>query len=133
MNLDFYTMIPGAIGVIEYYWDDSENVPDKLKNIYVDSSVGETLHAMVQKSMMDPSYQPDIQAEYMKARSDARTNFTKSRLDTKIKFVELQVGNKECLDYVLKLQSDPNFKGWFDENIIKAYITETQSLLKQDN
>ena len=47
-----------------------------------------------------------------------------------IKTTDLQVGNAECLSFIKKIQTHPNFNGWVNENFIKAFIVETQEILK---
>jgi len=127
---EFLMLIPGSIGTVQYKWQHENAVPQKQKDAYVDGYTNEVMHAMVQKAMYDPENCGDPMTEFMKAREDARKMADKSGMNEVIKTTDLQVGNAECLSFIKKIQTHPNFNGWVNENFIKAFIVETQEILK---
>lgn len=123
-------LFPGAIGNVQYKWESHNAVPQKQKESYIDGYTTEAMHALVQKAMYDPANCGDPTIEFMKAREQARELIDKSGMNEVVKTTELQVGNAECLAFIKKLEASPNFKGWVDENFIKAFIVETNEILK---
>lgn len=129
MNSEFLMLLPDAIGTVEYFWESSSAMSKHDIDICVDNFTNEAMHALIQRAMYEPGYTPDIGAEFLKSREQARDQISKSGMTNVIKATDLQVGNKECLDFVLRLQNDPRFKGWVNAPLITAYIIETQSIL----
>jgi hypothetical protein len=127
---EFLMLFPGAIGNVQYKWESHNAVSQKQKESYIDGHTAEAMHALVQKAMYDPANCGDPTTEFMKAREQARELIDKSGMNEVVKTTELQVGNAECLAFIKKLEASPNFKGWVDENFIKAFIVETNEILK---
>lgn len=129
---DFLMLIPNSIGNVQYKWKSENAISEKQKQSYIDGYTSEVMHAFVQKSMYDPANCGDPTTEFMKAREQGRKLADKSGMNEIIKTTELQVGNEECLRFIKKIEANPNFKGWTDENFIKAFIVETNELLKKN-
>ena len=129
MNEEFYALLPGTIGTVAYNWKDDTRKSAQDEQAFIDEYTRESMYVLMNKATY--SYEdilpPDVC--FMKAREDARRLYDE-QVSVIIKRETLQVGNKECLDTVLKLQQHPNFKGWVNEQFIRLYIQETQRQLK---
>ncbi|MFA5722857.1 MAG: hypothetical protein WC979_01280 [Candidatus Pacearchaeota archaeon] len=130
---EFLMLLPNAIGTVRYNWESQESIPDSQKQAYVDGYTNEMMHALVQRSILNPGDVGDPTVEFMKAREAAKKLLEDSGMTTILKSLELQVGNKECLDYLFQIERNPKFKGWENQALINAYIIETKTLLKQNN
>lgn len=129
---DFLMMLPNAIGRVVYFWDDENAVPKSQKEGYIDSFTTEVMHALVQRAMYEPGFACNPEVEFMKARESARNLMRKSGFERTLKTTEIQVGNKECLQFIQQLESNPSFRGWENENIILMYKKVTQDLINNN-
>jgi len=130
MNEQFYGLMPGAIGSVAYRWKSKQKISQSETDAYIDNSAREAMYAHMNRRMYNPGEElPPIESVFMNARAEARTRLQNHSCNTIIKRETLQVGNKECLDLVLKLQRDPDFAGWVDTMFINLYILETKKLL----
>jgi hypothetical protein len=90
------------------------------------------MHVLVQRAMYEPGFTCNPEVEFMKARESARILMNKSGFERTLKTTEIQVGNKECLQFIQQLESNPSFRGWENENIILMYKKVTQDLINNN-
>jgi len=132
MNNEFLMLLPNAIGTVEYKWKSLSSISQQQKEAFVDNYTCGLMHVLVRKAIYGNS-DIDVATDFMSARKKAKEMLEDSELSTIIKKTQLQIGNQECLDFVLKISDHPNFKGWVNEPLITAFIAETKSILKSQS
>jgi len=130
MNEEFYAMLPDAIGTVAYNWKaPKKQISQVEEQAFIDNYTRESMYVLLNQARYDNGEIVPPEVKFMNARAEARKLLDETGPDTIIKRETLQVGNKECLDLVLKLQKSPNFKGWVNPGLINLYIQTTQKLL----
>lgn len=133
MNFDFYSMIPGAIDVVEYKYEVDIDIPQSQKESFIDNSTREAMHAIIHQSVLNPGESVNPAVEFEKARNTAKEQLENMGMNIHSKFAELQIGNEECLNFVLDMEKDPKFKGWVNQPLINAFILETKSIIAENS
>jgi hypothetical protein len=129
----FLMLLPDSMGSVDYMWESKQATPQKQQEGFIDSYTSEAMHALVQQAIFNPGSTFDPSVEFMKARDAGRKLMEDSGFTTIEKSIEIQVGNKECLDYLIKLENSPEFKGWVNPSFIQAFKTETKFILSNNN
>lgn len=127
----FYAMMPDAIGWVNYRWNGKGNaMTAQEEQDFIDNYTREAMHVLVNKARYSNEniLPPDI--TFFNARQAARDILNRMGPAIEMRKTDLQVGNQECLSYVYKLQTQPEFRGWVNPGLINLYCKVTSELLK---
>lgn len=117
-NEDFFGLIPGSFGKIYFKYDKSDSISQKYKEQYIDNFSNEAMHAFIKDGILNPNKeQLSPEVAFMKAREDAK-NYLEQSKSHKFYALEFQIGNKECMKEIEKLEKDIKFLGWADPGFI---------------
>lgn len=131
-NEAFYAMMPNAIGYVQYKWKGKfKQMTNQEEQDFIDNYTREAMNVLMTKASY--SYE-NIQHPYVAhfaARQDARRILDSMGPSIELRQTDLQVGNQECVTYVLKLQRDINFKGWTNPGLIQLFLKVSNELIKK--
>lgn len=128
----FYAMIHGAIGTVSYKWKTKDKtLSSQEEQKFIDDYVREAMNVLLTKARYSYENILPPNVAYFNARQEARRILNDMGPSVEIKSESLQVGNKECLEYVFKIQQDLNFMGWVNPSLVELYVKTTQEILNQ--
>ena len=126
---EFYAMIPGAIGIVSYKWNGCARMTNQEEQEFIDNYSREAMHVLLNKAKY--GYE-EIQHPYLvhfQSRQDARNILDRMGPSIELKNIEIQVGNQECINEIEKIQTNKDFKGWVNSELIQIYIYESKRYL----
>lgn len=127
---EFYAMIPGAIGTVSYKWNGGSQMTNHEEQEFIDNYSREAMHVLLNKAKY--SYE-EIQHPYLvhfQSRQDARNILDKMGPSIELKNLEIQIGNQECLSEIIKIETNKDFNGWVNTELIQIYISESKRYLQ---
>jgi len=130
----FYAMIPGAMGWVHFKWKNKQKqLSQKEEEEFIDNYTRDAMNVLMTKDTYSYENVKHPYVAHFQARQDARRILDSTGPSIEIRKTDLQVGNKECLDYIYKMQKNKDFVEWINPQIIKLYIQVTKELIESSN
>jgi hypothetical protein len=114
-------MIPEDIITVNYFCKNNTSMLQHEREQYVDNYMRTYSDVMI-KSAMYGQYDMNPFVDYAQARKRAGDDFDKQFSEIE-QWVDIQMGNKEDVDYIEKLQKNPQFIRWGNPEFIKFFIS----------
>ena len=112
----------GAIWELCYYTAEKANIPDAEKQRFLDRQTNEM------NGMFDPppglsptEYSNLFMNHFLKSREKSRDLIDKNST-VKVRVSEMfQIGNRECLDQISRIESSSNFHSWENPSLVDSF------------
>lgn len=134
---DFLMMIPGTIGNISYNYKYKNPENQRECAMFVDKYAAAEMQKLITDTALggwgignQEPLPPGI--IYSNARQKAYQMYQQQLVEYKIRYFPIQVGNKEDLDFLDKIERLPEFISWTDPLIIELFRNETIKLIKNN-
>jgi hypothetical protein len=112
----------GDIWSIAYYLKKKVEIPDDEKQKLLDSQTRELGNTFdPPPGLSSNEYSNLFLNHFLKARSQSREIIEKSG-ETRVRIREdFQIGNQECLDELLRIETLPNFEAWENPHLVDFF------------
>lgn len=127
IELEFYEMQEGAIGEFLYLYHQPFEISDEIKDNVMLQSASIKVQEFLLKQLHGMGKPGDGNSIYSDSRKFAKRAIDDAEKREMIKRIDVQVGNKESYDEIIKIESDKNFKSWIDEITVKAFKENYES------
>jgi len=117
---NFYDLTPGSIGKLFYKKNMMLGMTEEQKQAYVSNAANQRMRMF----MMNMTYgmigngPTDPQEAFNKARQDSWGDIEDGRVGLEVKDIFVQVGQKESLDLIIKIETAEDFCGWHDPEFV---------------
>jgi hypothetical protein len=114
----------GDVWEIFYYNSKRIEIPESEKQKFIDDQTRELGNTFNPPPGLSPAdYSNLFLNHFLKTRNESRELLDKST-ENRIRLGGyFQVGNKECLDDLRKIESNSNFQGWENPDIVSFFRT----------
>ncbi len=117
----FFELQDGAIGELQYYYIVKREYSEEVKTDYHTKTASAYIHNLIWKRVHNPDNAPDPKDIYKIARNFSNDHIKLRESERELKTLHVQIGSKESYDFILKLEKDKNFKGWFYPEFIELF------------
>lgn len=115
---EFYMLIPGAIGTVDYIAKTENPTEEKMQNISNHISSSNFGSYLANYMLTKGGNTPDPAEAFSKFRREAAQEAENYVGNPKQQRTYVQIGQKESLEKISKIESSPNFVKWVDERLI---------------
>ena len=121
----------GALWSISYMATQRIDIPDEHRQKFLDRQSRELTGLFDPPPGLNPAeYSALFVSHFMKSRQESREIIDKASEQLQHYSTIVQVGNKECVDELNKIESAPEFKGWGND---RFWVEEFRRLYNQYN
>lgn len=117
---NFYDLTPGSIGKVYYKRNAMLGMSEEQKQAYVSNASNERMRAFMMNMTygMNGNGPTDPQEAFNKARRDSWKDIEDGTIGTESKDAFIQIGQKESIELIEKIEAAPDFLGWDDPEFV---------------
>jgi len=117
----FYDLEPGAIGTLHYKINMIKHMSEEEKQAYVSRASNERMRAFMMNMTygMNGNGPTDPLNAFIKARQDSWGELEDSQVGMEPREMQVQIGQKESYDLILKLEARDDFGGWMNPAFVE--------------